>query len=38
MKVKQFTEYLNNIDQNSIERGYHLSKPDDIYLQAMGIK
>jgi len=38
MKVKQFTEYLNNIDQNSIERGFHLSKPDDIYFQAMGIK
>lgn len=38
MNTKQFTEYLEMIDQDAIKRGIYLSKPDDCYWQAMGIK
>jgi len=36
MNTKQFTEYLNQIEQYANEQGYRLTRPDDLYFQAMG--
>lgn len=36
--VKQFTQYLNHIETYAAKQGYHLTKPDDLYNSAMGIK
>lgn len=36
LKVKQFTEYLENIYNHYDPKGYQLPRPDDIYQQAMG--
>ena len=38
MNVKQCSEYIDNIYQSAHERGIHLSKPEDLYYEAMGIK
>lgn len=34
--VKQFTEYLNEIERESISRGIYLVHPEDIWREAMG--
>ncbi len=36
--VKQFTEYLNDIEKDMISKGISLPHPEDRYNQAMGIK
>ncbi len=38
MNIKQFTRYLNEIEQHASERGIRLSHPEDYYNEAMGIK
>lgn len=37
-KVKQFTEYLNDIEKDAMEMGIILPHPEDRYNLAMGIK
>lgn len=37
-KVKQFTEYLKEIERDMIGKGIALPHPEDRYYQAMGIK
>lgn len=36
--VKQFTEYLNDIEKDMAGKGFSLPHPDDKYHSAMGIK
>lgn len=38
MTVKQFAEYLNTIERESAHEGCILSRPDDAYWEAMGVK
>lgn len=38
MGVKQCSEYIENIYQSAHERDIYLSKPEDLYYEAMGIK
>ena len=35
MKVKQFAEYLNEVELDAYSRGYKLSQPDDAYWEAL---
>lgn len=35
-KVKEFARYLTRIEQFAAERGYQLTHPADLYLEAMG--
>ena len=37
MKVKEFSEYLNTVEMMSATEGVRLSRPDDLYWQAMGV-
>ena len=37
MNTKQFTEYLNVIEYQSANQGIVLSRPDDLYWQALGV-
>jgi hypothetical protein len=36
--VKQFTEYLNELEKDAFEKGITLPHPEDRYYEAMGIK
>lgn len=36
--VKQFTEYLNDIEKDMVSKGIALPHPEDRYYEAMGIK
>jgi hypothetical protein len=38
MNITQMTEYLNTIERENAGRGIHLSQPEDVYYEAMGLR
>jgi len=38
MSTKQFAEYLDLIDKEAAHNGYLLTRPEDMYYEALGIK